>query len=101
MAEIETAVRERARVVAIVFDNERYGMIRSHQDRRPDAPAMATDLGPIDFAAAARALGANGITVVDDAGFEPALVEALGADRSTVIHLRLDRRWGAVADDLG
>lgn len=101
MTELETAVRERARVVAIVFDNERYGMIRSHQDRRPDAPALATDLGPIDFAAAARALGANGVTVDDDAGFEPALIEALAADRATVIHLRLDRRWGAVADDLG
>ena len=32
MAEVETAVREGAHVVAIVFDNERYGMIRDHQD---------------------------------------------------------------------
>src|SRR4029079_9139359 len=31
MAELETAVREKARVVAIVFDNERYGTIRMHQ----------------------------------------------------------------------
>ena len=34
MAELETAVREGAHVVAIVFDNERYGMIRDHQDRQ-------------------------------------------------------------------
>src|SRR6185312_2004182 len=34
MAELETAVREKAKVIAIVFDNERYGTIRMHQDRR-------------------------------------------------------------------
>ena len=34
MAELETAVREKARVIAIVFDNERYGTIRMHQERR-------------------------------------------------------------------
>jgi hypothetical protein len=34
MAELETAVREKAKVVAIVFDNERYGTIRMHQERR-------------------------------------------------------------------
>ena len=28
MAELETAVREGARVVVVVFDNERYGTIR-------------------------------------------------------------------------
>ena len=40
MAEVETAVREGAHVVAIVFDNERYGMIRDHQERQgsPTSP---------------------------------------------------------------
>ena len=59
MAELETAVRERARVVAIVFDNERYGTIRAHQERRGKG-TLGTDLGPIDFAAAAQAFGARG-----------------------------------------
>ena len=53
MAELETAVRERARVIALVFDNERYGTIRMHQDRRGAGHGVATDLGPIDFAAIA------------------------------------------------
>ena len=34
LAELETAVREGAHVVAIVFDNEQYGMIRAHQAKR-------------------------------------------------------------------
>ena len=33
MSELETAVREHATVVALVFDNQRYGTIRAHQDQ--------------------------------------------------------------------
>ena len=41
LAEVETAVREDAHIVAIVFDNEQYGMIKAHQvrDGSPTAPA--------------------------------------------------------------
>jgi acetolactate synthase-1/2/3 large subunit len=96
LAEVETAVRSGLRTVIVVFDNQRYGMIRSYQDRRPGAAAVATDLGPIDFAAAARALGARGVKVEDDAAVEPALRQALVADRPTVVHLVVDRRWEGV-----
>ena len=100
MAELETAVREKAKVIAIVFDNERYGTIRMHQDRRGggDAGAIATDLGPIDFAAIARACGARGIRVETDAAFEQAVRQALANDRPTVIQVALDRGW--VSPDL-
>ncbi len=93
MAELETAVRERARVIAVVFDNERYGTIRMHQDRRASGEPVGTDLGPIDFAALATACGARGATVENDGQLEPAIRQALGSDRPTVIHVRLDRRW--------
>ena len=92
LAEIETAVRLGLRTVILVFDNERYGMIRSYQDRR-EGGGIGTDLGPIDFAGAARALGARGTRVEDDAAFEPALRQALVSDRPTLLHLVLDRRW--------
>ncbi|MEA2546485.1 MAG: acetolactate synthase large subunit, partial [Chloroflexota bacterium] len=97
MAELETAVRENARVVAIVFDNERYGTIRMHQDRRGggEGGAIATDLGPIDFAAIARACGARGIRVETNAAFEQAVRQALANDRPTVIQVALDRGWVA------
>lgn len=96
LAELETAVRSGLRTVVLAFDNQRYGMIRSYQERRPGATAVATDLGPIDFAAAARALGARGVRVDDDAAFESALRQALVADRPTVIHLVVDRGWEGV-----
>jgi acetolactate synthase I/II/III large subunit len=96
MAELETAVREHARVVVLAFDNERYGTIRMHQERRAGTEPVGTDLGPIDFAAIARACGARGVRVDTDEAFEPALRQALAGDRPTVIHLALDRRWVSV-----
>ena len=96
MAELETAVRERVRVIALVLDNERYGMIHSHQELRPGRRTVATDLGPIDFAAVARGLGAHGVRVEKDESFEPALRTALVATGPTVIHLPIDRAWTSV-----
>jgi acetolactate synthase-1/2/3 large subunit len=96
MAEMETAVREGAHIVAIVFDNERYGMIRDHQDRQGSPTSPGTDLGPVDFAAAARACGARGVRVETDAAFEPALRTALAASGPTVIQLVMDRGWASV-----
>jgi acetolactate synthase-1/2/3 large subunit len=96
LAELETAVREGARVVALVFDNARFGTIRVHQEGRGTGVGAATDLGPVDFAAIARGLGALGVRIDSDAEFEPALQAALAADGPTVIQLELDRRWKSV-----
>jgi acetolactate synthase-1/2/3 large subunit len=96
MAELETAVRVGARVVVVAFDNERYGTIRMWQERRGTGVGVATELGPVDFAAIARALGARGARVDRDEEFEPALRAALAADRTTVIQLALDKAWGSI-----
>jgi acetolactate synthase-1/2/3 large subunit len=96
MNELETAVREGTRLVAIVFDNARYGTIRVHQESRGTGVGEATELGPVDFTAVARGMGANGVRVDDDAAFEPALRDALESDRPTVIQVSVDRRWKAV-----
>ncbi len=93
MAELETAVRVGARVVVVVFDNERYGTIRMWQERRGTGVGVATELGAVDFAAIAKACGARGVRVERDAEFEPALRAALAADRTTVIHATLDKGW--------
>ncbi len=96
LAELETAVREGAHVVAIVFDNQRFGMIRDHQERRGSPATPGTDLGPLDFAAVARACGARGVRVDTDLAFEPALRTALAASGPTLIHVLVDRRWVSV-----
>jgi acetolactate synthase-1/2/3 large subunit len=96
MAELETAVREHARIIVVVFDNERFGTIRMWQERRGTGQGVATDLGPVDFAAIGRGLGARGVRVDRDAELEPALRQAMVEDRPTVIQLAVDRRWVSV-----
>jgi acetolactate synthase I/II/III large subunit len=92
MNELETAVREGAHPVAIVLDNERYGTIASQQ-LKDDRPTRSTDLGPIDFAAVARAHGALGFTVADEGSFEAALRDAITSRQTSVIHVVVDRAW--------
>jgi acetolactate synthase-1/2/3 large subunit len=96
MAELETAVREHARVIVVCFDNQRYGTIRMWQERRGTGLGVATELGPIDFAGIARAMGARGVHIEHDAEFEAALRQAMAEDRPTVIQLSLDRAWVSV-----
>ena len=96
MAELETATREGARIIVMVFDNERYGTIRMWQSRRGSGEGVGTELGPVDFVSIARGLGARGVRVDRDADLEPALRQAVAEERSTVIHLVLDRAWVSV-----
>jgi acetolactate synthase-1/2/3 large subunit len=93
MAELETAVRERAHVVAVVLDNGRYGAIWREQEERGAAGGLATKLGPVDFAAIAEACGVLGLSVRSDEEFEPALRQALDAGRPALLHVSLDARW--------
>jgi acetolactate synthase-1/2/3 large subunit len=95
MSDLETAVREGARPIVLVFDNGRYGTIAMHQTRA-DRPTRTSELGAIDFALAARAMGAIGISVDSDEAFEPALQEAIGSRRPVVIDLALDPAWLSV-----
>ena len=92
MNELETAVREGAHPIAIVFDNERYGTI-AVQQASEGRSTRSTDLGPIDFAAVARAHGALGFTVEDDSAFESVLREAITSRQASVIHVKVDRAW--------
>ena len=96
MAELETATRENARIIVVVFDNERFGTIRMWQETRGTGEGVGTELGPVDFAAIGRAMGARGVRVERNADVEPAIRQALVEERSTVIHLTLDRAWVSV-----
>lgn len=92
MNELETSVRSGARPIVLVFDNQRYGTIAMHQ-RNGDYAETGTELGPIDFAAVAQACGAQGGRVTRNDEFEPALRDALAAQRTTLLHLEVDPGW--------
>src|SRR6185503_4152664 len=97
--EVETAVREHIPIVVLVYDNSQYGTIRMHQERDHPGRPIATALGPVDFAAIARALGATGVTVRDEQEFAPLLEAALAEATPTVFHLRVDPEQLSVASD--
>lgn len=90
MSELETAVREGAPVISIVFNNAMYGTIRAHQEKKHPGRQIATALGNPDFAAVARAFGCHGETVRRTSEFGPALRRALAAGKPAVIELHTD-----------
>lgn len=92
MNELETSVRSGASPVVLVFDNGRYGTIAMHQ-RNEGYVETGIELGPIDFAAVARACGAQGGRVTRNDEFEPALRDALASGRTALLHLDMDKEW--------
>jgi acetolactate synthase-1/2/3 large subunit len=60
-----------------------------HQEREFPGRVSGTNLVNPDFAALARAYGGIGITVTEDAEIEPAIREALAADKPVIVHLKI------------
>jgi acetolactate synthase I/II/III large subunit len=87
--EIETAVRYRAPIIVVVFQNGLYGTVAMHQARTHGRLSGVT-LDAVDFAGWARGLGAAGYTVEDPTELEPTIYRALRHQRPTVIDVRTD-----------
>ncbi|HEU0199119.1 MAG TPA: thiamine pyrophosphate-dependent enzyme, partial [Burkholderiaceae bacterium] len=92
--ELATAVQYKAAVIFLVFNNGMYGTIRMHQEREFPARVVATHVANPDFAALARAYGADGNVVETTDQFEPALARAVAFTRErhlpALIELRCD-----------
>jgi acetolactate synthase-1/2/3 large subunit len=91
IAELETAVRYGANVVAMVLDNSRHGTIRMHQERQHPGRVIGTELGLLDLALVARGLGAVGYVVEEPGALAPALSGALESEAPALIQVRMDR----------
>ena len=90
MSELETAVRLKlSGLVVLVFNNNNFGTIRRHQNREFPGRVVATGLGNIDFAAIAKAMGAEGFKVSKNEDFAKTFKAALNADRPAVIEITL------------
>ena len=91
IAELETAVRYGADVVALVLDNSRHGTIRMHQERQHPGRVIGTELGSLDLALVARGLGADGYLVEEPGELAPSLTAALAGEVPALIQVRMDR----------
>jgi acetolactate synthase-1/2/3 large subunit len=89
VAELQTAVREDLPIIVVVFDDQEIGLIRVKQEIK-GLPAYGVGLGGVDWEKLAAGLGADGVTVENEAALADALRGALASGRTTVIGARID-----------
>ena len=89
-SELETARRNRLKIVVTVLNNQILGYQKHAEDVLFGAHTSAIYFEPVDHAAIARACGLNGVRVENPAEYGPALDRALAADATTVIDVITD-----------
>jgi acetolactate synthase-1/2/3 large subunit len=95
LGELLTAVRERLRIMIIVFSDASLSLIEIKQQARKLAPSGVA-LGAMDWVSAARGFGADGFVADDEAGLERAIASARECSGPSLIEARIDRsNYGA------
>jgi acetolactate synthase I/II/III large subunit len=95
IAEIETAVRWGINTITVVNNNSggsqtRNGYDQVYQDQGLQRSSELWAFTEVDFARIAEDLGAVGIRVGKPAELEPAMAQALAADRPVIVDVRTD-----------
>lgn len=90
LAEIETAVRLRTPLTLVVMNDLAYGNIRQEQLVKFGPRSLGVDLGETDYAAVARAMGADGERVDRPEQLTAALERGVRADRLYLLDVRID-----------
>jgi acetolactate synthase-1/2/3 large subunit len=85
VADLECAVRQKLPFVAIVADDQAWGITLSGHVKQFGKP-ISSSLGPIAFDKLAQSLGARGITATSPESLRQELAIALSAPEVTVIH---------------
>jgi acetolactate synthase-1/2/3 large subunit len=85
VAELESAARQKLHFVAIVADDQGWGITRTGHMRQFGEP-IASALGPVAFDRLAESLGARGVAATTAEGLRSAIGEAIAEPAVTVIH---------------
>ncbi len=89
LTEVMTCVRENIPVTAVVFNNGQWGAEKKNQIDYYRDRYVGTDLENPSFAAIARSMGADGVTVDEPDQVGDALRAAMSSGRCTVLELML------------
>ncbi len=95
--EILTCIREKFPVTAVVFNNQQWGAEKKNQVDFYDRRFVGTDLENPSFAAVARSMGAEGVTVDTLSDVGPALHDACKAQeggKTTIVEVMVTRELG-------
>ncbi len=86
LTDLECAARQRLPFLMVVADDESWGITEvGHRERY--GKAMSSHLGPVDFAAVARGLGALGVRVDSAAELEEVLQRGLAEPVPALVHV--------------
>jgi acetolactate synthase-1/2/3 large subunit len=85
--EMATAVQEKIPVVALLFNDGGYGVIRNIQNKHYAGRTFAVDLKAPDFQKLAEAFGLNGYQVSSVEEFRPALESAFASGQPCLIEI--------------
>lgn len=91
--EMATAAQFGVNIITIVYNNGALGTIRMHQEMAFPGRPYGTDFVNPDFAALGTAYGALGMKVTSDGDFQPALQEALKANKPALIEVMTDLEY--------
>ncbi len=95
LGELATAVRERLRIITIVFNDASLSLIEIKQQARQLAPGGVA-LGAIEWKRIAQGFGLTAWTAASVRELETAIASALDVDGPTLIEARIDRsNYGA------
>ncbi len=89
-AEFETAARQGLNFIAIVADDEAWGITLTGHERT-FGRGISSELGPVRFDLMAEAFGARGLRVTRADQIAAAIAEGLAVDRPTLIHVPVAR----------
>ena len=91
MAELATSVQYGLNVTAVLFNDGAWGVLKWMQKLNYGGRYLGTDLANPDFVKLAEAYGVAGARVDSLAELLPVLEEAVGADGTTLIEVRIPR----------
>jgi len=95
-SELLTAVRERLKIMVIVFNDASLSLIEIKQRQRRQ-PAAGVALGAVDWVGLAASFGIPGWRATDEAGLAGAVDSAMGADGPSLVEACIDRsNYGAI-----
>jgi len=90
LGEFMTSVEHRLPVKIVVYDNAQWGLVHIEMESAGLPAASGTTFPNIDFAAFARACGAEGFTVRDPAMLKETIAQFLAAPGPAILHAHVD-----------
>ncbi|MBT2246098.1 pyruvate dehydrogenase [Sphingobium sp. BHU LFT2] len=90
LGEFMTSVEHRLPVKIVVYDNAAWGLVHIEMESAGLPAASGTTFPNIDFAAFARACGAEGFTVRDPAMLDETIARFLSAPGPAILHAHVD-----------